>query len=317
MFSFLKFLQSIVNKLQRNKGLWFTILTVSSIAGVLISITLINVMTTSVANKIYMQVHRESANLLDNTLETHYDSLLSISGVVSIYPQVIQNIKTKSDKSIDDILLKAQKSINSRVNIDPVKLNYYAASYKATQSENFKYANLVIETSTSISGIVVNKEGVRIIAITPVMDANKTIGAIEVSQSIVALKNDFEKVGKEFSFILDKSQLVFINLKYKQGMLQDVGEQYKIFFHNYNPQFYSSFKKIDLDLLQRKKYFVNSDYYTTYNDVADIDGKEIGLFIVGESTKKANSFVNITKNLISSVTTVAIGLVISLILFMF
>lgn len=317
MFSFLKFIQSIANRLKKNKGLWFTILTVLSVLGIFISITLINTMTTNVADKIYMKVHRDSANFLENALETHYDSLLSVGGVVAIYPQIIQNIKTKSDKSINDILMQAQQSINSRVNIDPVKLNYYATSYKATKSENFKYANLAMETSTSVTGIVVNKEGVRIIAITPVMDANKTIGAIEVSQSIVTLKNDFEKAGKEFAFILDKSQLVFIDLVYKQGMLQDINDQYKIFFHNYNSQFYTSFKKVNLDLLQRKKYFVNNLYYITYDNATDIDGKEVGLFIIGESTKNANSFVNITKNLISSVTTVAIGLVISLILFMF
>lgn len=317
MFSFLKFIQSIVNRLQKNKGLWFTTLTVLSVLGIFISITLINTMTTNVANKIYMKVHRESANFLENSLETHYDSLLSIGGVVAIYPQIIQNIKTKSDKSINDILMQAQQSINSRVNIDHVKLNYYATSYKATKSENFKYANLAIETSTSVTGVVVNKEGVRIIAITPVMDANKTIGAIEISQSIVALKNDFEKAGKEFTFILDKSQLVFIGLAYKQGMLQDINDQYKIFFHNYNSQFYTSFKKVNLDLLQKQKYFVNNLYYITYDNATDINGKEVGLFVVGESTKNANSFVNITKNLISSVTTVAIGLVISLILFMF
>ncbi len=317
MFSFLKFLQSIINKVQRNKGLWFTILTVTSIIGVLISITLINMMTTNVANKIYAQVHRVNTNQLENILETRYDSLLSVGGVVAIDPQIIQNIKTKSDKSIHDILLKMQKAINTRVNIDPVKLNYYAASYKTSNSENFKYANLVIETKTSISGIVVNRDGVRVIAITPITDGNATIGAIEISQSIVVVKNDFEKLGKELAFIIDKSQLVFIDLKYKQGMLQDINDRYKIFFHDYNPQFYSHIRKIDLNLLQRQKYIVDNSYYITYDDTTDIDGKDIGLFIIGESTKEANSFVNITKNLISSVTTVAIGLVISLILFMF
>lgn len=317
MFSFLKFLQSFVHRLQKNKGLWFTILTIASVAGVLISITLMNIMTTNVANKIYTQLHRESSSQLENILETRYDSLLSIGGVVAIYPQIIENIKTKSDKSIDDILLRAQESINSRVNIDPVKIHYYAASYKASKSENFKYADLVMQTNTSISGVVVNKDGVRIIAITPITDANQTIGAIELSQNIVVVKNDFEKLGKELAFLVDKSQLVFIDLKYKQGMTQDIDDRYKIFFHDYNSQFYSHLRKIDLEVLQQKKYAVDDTYYVTYNDATDIDGKEIGLFVIGENTTKANSFVNITKNLISSVTTVAIGLVISLILFMF
>lgn len=317
MFSFVKFIQSILSRLKKNKGLWFTILTVSSVFGVLISISLMNMMTSDVANKTYLQTHRVETIQLQNALESRYDSLLSIGGVVAIHPDVIANIRTKSDKSINDILKTAQKTINDRVNIEPIAIRYYASDYKSTESENEKYAALVMETKTSITGIVINSSGLRIVAITPVEDNNATIGAIEISQDIVVVKNDFEKLGKEFVYILDKAQLVFMSLGTKQGNLQDIDEKYKIFYHKYDAQFYTNLRDINLDQLQREKYFIDDRYYTTVDEAVDIDGKIVGLFVIGESSKEANSFVNITKNLISSVTTVALGLVISLILFMF
>lgn len=317
MFSFIKFIQSILTRLKKNKGLWFTILTVSSVFGVLISISLMNMMTSDVAHKAYMQSQRVVTIQLQNILENRYDSLLSIGGVVAIHPDVIANIKTKSDKSINDILLKAETTINQRVHIEPIAVRYYASHYKSTGSENEKYAALVMETKTSITGIVINSTGLRIVAITPVEDGNTTIGAIEISQDIVVVKNDFEKLGKEFVYLLDKSQLVFMSLGTKQGNLQDIDDKYKIFFHKYDSQFYTTIRNIDLELLQREKYFINDSYYTAVDEAVDIDGKVIGLFLMGENSKEANSFVNITKNLMSSVTTVALGLVISLILFMF
>jgi len=317
MFSFINFLQSILSKLKQNKGLWFTLLTVASVVGVLVSITLMNIMTSDVAKKTYLEVHRVDVTQLNNILDTRYDSLLSIGGVVAIHPDIIVNLKTKSDASINDLLDKAKKTINDRVHLDPIEINYYAKSYKATKSQNETYADLVMNTQTSITGIVVNSTGVRLIAITPITDANVTIGAIEISQSVVAVKNDFDRLGKEFAFILDKSQLVFMSLETKQGMTQDINEKYKIFFHNYNPQFFTNIRKINLDELQREKYSIDDNYYTTYDETVDIDGKTVGLFIIGEEAGSANSFVNITKNLIGSVTTVALGLVISLILFMF
>jgi hypothetical protein len=131
------------------------------------------------------------------------------------------------------------------------------------------------------------------------------------------VKNTFDRLGKEFVFILDKSQLVFMNLESKQGMTQDIDEKYKIFFHEYNSQFYTNLRKINLEKLQREKYAIDENYYTTYEETVDINGKSVGLFLIGEEAGSANSFVNITKNLIGSVTTVALGLVISLILFMF
>ena len=274
-------------------------------------------MTSDVAKKTYLEVHRVDTTQLNNTLDMHYDSLLSVGGIIAIHPDLIANIKTQSDQSVNDLLGMATKTINERVNIDPVNVSYYAKEYKSTNAQNGTYAELVISSQTSITGIVVNTTGVRLIAITPVVENNQTIGAIEVSQSISAVKNTFDRLGKEFVFILDKSQLVFMDLESKQGMTQDIDEKYKIFFHNYSSKFYTNLRKIDLEVLQREKYFIDENYYTTVAETVDINGKSIGLFVIGEEAGSANSFVNITNNLISSVTTVALGLVISLILFMF
>lgn len=317
MFSFMNFLQSVLQRLKRNKGLWFTVLSISSVIGVLISISLINIMTTNVSEQTYTQVHRVDTTQLDNVLDAKYDSLLAISGVLSLHPNIISDIKSKSDKSVNDLLALTSKTINNQVNIDPILIRYYAADYESTLAENSKYAKLVMDTTTSITGLVVNSNGVRIIAIAPVVDGNKTIGAIETSQSIATLRGTLENLGKEFAFIFDKSQLVFMDLSTKQGNTQDIDDKYKIFFHNYNPQFYTNLRDIDLEKLQREKYSITPKFYTTFQETVDIDGKPIGLFILGESSTEANSFVNITKNLISSITTVALGLVISLILFMF
>lgn len=317
MFSFVNFIQSILRRLQKNKGLWFTLLTVASVMGVLISISLINMMTTQVSHKTHMEVHRVDVTLLENIMETKYDSLLSIGGVIALNPDVIANIKSKSDKSTNDLLSITSKTINERVNIDPITAHYYSTEFESSLGENVKYAKLVMDTTTSISGLVVNSNGVRLIAITPVVDGNVTIGAIEISQDVSTIKNQLEKLGKEFAFIINKSQLVFMDLGTKQGNMQDIDEKYKIFFHHYNPQFYTNIQKVDLEKLQLEKYYVNPAYYITYDEAVNINGKPVGLFVIGESSAEANSFVNITKNLISSVTTVALGLVISLILFMF
>jgi len=317
MFSFIKFFQSLMNKMKRNKGLWFTLLSVISVLGVIVSMSFIKIMTKDVKHKTYMHVYKQDIQELENVLNTQYDYLLSVGGVVAIHPDIISNIGTKSDKSINDLLINVEKTINERVHIDPIQVRYYAKDFEASMSENKKYADLVIETQTSITGIVVNSNGTRIIAITPIVENNATIGAIEVSQDIKVIKNSFEKLGKEFVFLLDKSQLVFMNLESKQGMTQDIGERYKIFFHDYNSQFYTDLRKVNFDKLQSDKYYIDSLYFVASDETIDIDGKKIGLFVIGESTKETNSFVNITQNLINSITTVALGLVISLILFMF
>ena len=317
MFSFLNFIQSMLKKLKQNKGLWFTTLTVLSTLGIVLSMTLINFMSSNVAHKTYMKVHRVNTTHLETILDEKYDTLLSIGSMLSIHPDIVKNIKSKSDKSINAYLDTVQKTINTTVKIDPIIIRYYATDYKASLSENFDYADVVISSRTSISGVVVNKNGVRIMAITPVVDNNQTVGAIEVSQDISTVKNSFEKFGKEFVFLIDKTQLAFIDLEYKQGMIQDIDDHYKIFFHDYNSMFYTYLTHINIPKLLNEKYHVDKSFYVDAVEASDINGKIIGAYVIGETGESKDSFVSITQDLIKSVTTVALGLVISLILFMF
>ncbi|MBD3793138.1 MAG: hypothetical protein IE889_03120 [Campylobacterales bacterium] len=317
MFSFINLLQSLANRMKKNKGLWFTMLTLLSTVGIILSMFLINYMSSNVAHKIYMKIHRVNATHLENILDQKYDTLLSISDILAIQPEIAANIKSKSDKSINNYLESVQTTINKTLGSDPVLVHYYAKDFTATKSENFKYANIVMASQTSISGIVVNKIGTRIIVMTPVMDNNETIGVIELSQDISSVKNDFAKFGKDFVFLIDKSQLPFIDLSFKQGMLEDINEQLKIFFHQYDAGFYTYLTHIDFVQLNQDKFHVDKSYYIDTTEALDIDGKNIGQFVIGERGAQEDSFVTITQDLIKSVTTVALGLVISLILFMF
>ena len=183
--------------------------------------------------------------------------------------------------------------------------------------KNNKFAKISMETLENISGIVINKSGTRIIAMVPVIDSNSTLGVIEISESFHDIKDNFERLDKEFVFIIDKHQLVNIDLKHKSGKFRDINELYRVAYHNYASGFYMSAEDIDFDALAQSKYINTKKFYITYTPVNDLYGNPIGLVLIGENSKHANSFVQISQNMINSVTTVALGLVISLILFMF
>ncbi len=317
MFSFIKFFQSLTAFLKRKKWLWFSILSFGSAAGVLISMLFINMMTSDVAKKTFLEQHRLDTSLLDGFITSRYDSLLSVGNILAIEPKIITHINQQEDETLVALLNKTSQNINDKINISPLSIKYYALDYQASISENQEYADLVMSSKQNITGIAVNKDGVRLISITPVVDKNDTIGAIEVSQSIHALKEDFERIGKEFIFILNKNQLVFLDIKHKTDTYTDIDEQYKVAFHNYDSKFYTNLQKLDVESFREKKYNNNKNFYTTYSETYDLNGREIGMFFIGQSAANANSFVKITEDMIKSVTMVALGLVISLILFMF
>ena len=316
MFSFVKFLQSVKVYMKQRKWLWFTALTAASAVGILSSMIFINSMTFNVAHKTYLEEHRLDTNLLDNFLVTRYETLLTVGNIVSIDPKIKNKIKSKSDKELVRYLETITNNINAK-STTPIKVKYYANTYKASGSQNDEFAGLVMSSKQNISGIVSNKDGIRLIGITPVEDGNGTIGAIEISQSIHSLKIDFERLGKEFIFVLNKNQLVFLDIAHKTDTYHDIDDTYKISFHNYDSKFYQNLQRLNIEEIIEEKYSANKNFYTTYDEAMDLNGRQIGLFFIGESSESSSSFVSITKNMINQITTVALGLVISLILFIF
>ena len=69
--------------------------------------------------------------------------------------------------------------------------------------------------------------------------------------------------------------------------------------------------------MRNSGYLVNKEYFKTYKEVVDINGVTVGYIILGEKVQGSNGFVNIVDNMTKSVTMIALGLVISILLFMF
>jgi len=317
MFSLIKWIQSNLSALKRNKGLWFTTLTTLSTLGILVSMYLINSMTSSVAHETYMEERRSDINQLDSLLLSRYDTMLNMGSILSLNPSLTKGIKSKQDESVKALLEKTTQTINNNVDISPIKIRFYSSTHEIKGSENLDIAKMVIETQQSVSGIVVNKDGVRILGMVPVIENNVSIGALEITESIHMIRDEFELLGKEFTFLTSKQQLVFMSLEHKQGQYKEINDEFSVYFHQYDSSFYLNIAKLDFDALRIKKYANDTQFYTTYDNIVDLNGRTIGMALIGEDSSNANSFVKITQNMINSVTTVALGLVISLILFMF
>lgn len=317
MFSFIKWLQLTLSKLKKNKGLWFTALSIASTTGILISMYTINIMTSSVAEQTYLEERRVDLAHFDAVLSRNYDALITTGTVIALDPEMISNLKKKNYKKMDSRAQNIIKSINTNIIETDMDIHYYDVMHEVKNSENHNFAQMVMETGYALSGLLVNKKGVRMVGIVPIKDNNVTIGALEVSKSIHSIKEEFLDLDKEFTFILDKHQLVFLDLQHKTGRYLDVNDEYKVAYKNYDSNFYINASQFDLEEMMREKYHIDKQYFTTYEEVTDLNGRIIGLVLIGEDSNNASSFVKITQNMINSVTTVALGLVISLILFMF
>lgn len=317
MFSFIKKLQELISRLKKNKGLWFTTLTVLSVSGIVVFMYIILTMTSGVKKEVYDSISTDYFKTLDNVLQNRKQKYIAISQAVLSNEELLNAIE-KSDTAL---LEKYTKKLN-----DTYKKNALRSliiSFFPVNDKNSTLRNTISSTLRSkaqISGIEVQQSGVYITLIQPIMSKGKFIGLIELKQSIHSLKSEFEANNNNFVFLLDKKMLVKLSLKTKSGRYKNVISDYLVYQSAYSSRFYSKITDTGEEAFasdMKVGHGADDVFFRTFKKATDINGAEIGLYVIGESIEKNKGFVNIADSMVKSVTSVALGLVISILLFMF
>ena len=317
MFSFLKHLQNLSQKLKRKKGLWFTLLAAVSIAGIFTSMITLSFMTQNVSEEIYENISQSYNKSIRNKIserELNFKkSLLIIESDKSFLKSITENATAKIKVKIDSY----NKSFREN-NFVGSKITFYPSLNKINQYRNS--VSSVIEQKNSNFGIEVLAEGVFLLYLNPIIINGKLIGVLEIREPLDSFKNDYARERKIYLFLLDQKMLnklsnVIRNKEYKEIVRELYVNKFK-----YNTLFYGKIledgEKAYSKLLS-KGYSVDKLYFKTYRKISDINGNNIGVVVLGEVVEGSGAFVNIVDNLTKTVTTVALGLVISILLFMF
>ena len=317
MFTFIKRLQELLAQLKKNKGLWFTTISVVSISGIFICMYIITTMTDRVSQEVYQSMSKSYEQILDVKMDnkkTEFEKILVAIQQNGTLLNAIENNNTI-----------AMEAVKNFLNEEFVKGGFVDLSIDIINVSNkdkvFRNAiNTVISSKRSLYGIEVLNEGVFFTYLLPLARDGNIYGVLEVKESIHSLRGDFVKQSGEYVFLLDKKMLPFISLEAKTGKYKEVNQDYTLENVRYDTKFAASMATMEEQIYTqflKNKYAIDQGYFKILKKVTDINGADIGLIIVGESTEVSGGFVNIADNMTNTVTTVALGLVISIILFLF
>jgi hypothetical protein len=167
-------------------------------------------------------------------------------------------------------------------------------------------------------GVDVTKKGTFFKSVVPMIDKNGTIISVVVTKEIDTLVQKYEKEHKEFAFFLNESSINKIDREVKKRYYTNYHDKFYIKHKGYNQSFLDQLKNVKFDNnLQDNGFIKDNRYFYVYQKVYDTDGDYAGVAVVAEEVKDDNSFVNLVKNLVNSVTMVALGLIVSMLLFLF
>lgn len=316
MFSFIKAIQNLLSELKKKKGLWFTLLTLLAISGIVLSMYLLTSMTKSVGKEVYLNMSTVYKSSLEHNLEDKQTSFRKLVLGLKINDVFKNNLNNKT--LIDPLITEYNNSL-IEAGFSSTSLVFYSTVNQTNQYRNS--INTTINRKSALFGIEVLPTGPTMVYLEPILDGENVLGVIEVKENILALKKDMERNRQGiFLFLLQERMLAEININAKNGNYRTVVEDLKVEEQRYDGQFFSDILtegKESFSKLKTDGYVVNEEYFKTSKQVVDINGVIIGYIILGEKVEGSGAFVNIVDNMTKTVTTVALGLVISILLFMF
>ena len=304
MFSFMKWLGSLKESAKRKKGLWFTLLTALSLLGIFASLYFVNFLVSDVAQKTYENQKNHYVMSFKNKMLSQNEYTESIAITIS-KNQDIANEFFLDDSNASANIAKKSKEITTKINAIAGKESLFI-SYNESKKINKSV------------GIDITKKGAVFKSVVPMVDKNGTIISVVVSKNIDILVEKYKSEDKEFAFILTEGSSYKIDRELKKSAYTSYHDKFYVKNDVYNKGFTGQLHNVDFGgVLEENGYFKDSKYFYVYQKVYDISGDFAGLAFVAEEIRDDNSFVNLVKNLVNSVTAVALGLIVSMLLFLF
>ena len=316
MFSFIKALQNFFSNLKKKKGLWFTTLTILSIIGISLSMYLLSNMTTSIAKEVYINMSSTYINNLEDKIEDKKNEYRRIILGLQTNDTFKDNLNNKL--VIDSILENYNKNL-SEMGFGQITLSFYSITNQINQYKNI--VNTVISRKTSSFGFEVLGDGPNIVYLFPIIIDSNVVGVVEIKENIISLKNDIERSKQTiFLFLLQEKMMNNLSDDLKNRRYRLIVDGLRVEEQKYDSSLVSNVAEggqEEIKELKNNGYLVNDVYFKTYKEVVDVNGVTIGYIIMAEKVQGSNGFVNIVDNMTKSVTLVSLGLVISILLFMF
>lgn len=223
------------------------------------------------------------------------------------------------NKQAIDIVIDTYNKTLVAAGLSTISLTYFSTVNQTNQYRNI--INSVINRKISIFGIEVLSDGPNVVYIEPIMSGENVVGVVEIKESLISIKKDFERNKQSiFVFLMQEKMMANLSIDAKNGRYRPIVDDLRVEEEKYDGGFFANviddgsegFKE-----LKDKGYIVNKEYFKTYKEVLDVNGVTIGYSLIGEKVQGNGGFVNIVDKMTKSVTMIALGLVISILLFMF
>jgi len=236
VFSFIKAMQNLLSELKKRKGLWFTTISIISVLGIMVSMYLLTAITSNIAKEVYENMAVSYKHTLELELEDKQREFSKLVVGLKTNDNFKNNLNDK--QVIDSIIENYNKNLISS-DFTSITVSFYSTINQSTQYRNS--VNTAANRKTPSFGIEVISEGPFVVYLEPIIVGDNILGIVEVKESILSLKKEFERNGHSiFLFLIQEKMMsnLAVNAKYLLDFLSmSNNEKIKIGFNESNLPF--------------------------------------------------------------------------------
>jgi hypothetical protein len=325
MFSFVLKLQAWLEKLKKNKGAWFTMLSTGAVLGILISMYYLNTMSGRTADKMYNGMVSTMLYEFDTKVNRATVRLTTASMLLLDNPQFVATFKNPADAAGIGAQLKKTSGELTKIDGSDVVMEFYnnqavkvASSIEGAKitslPSGYKSLQLAAEKNEPVSGFEFQDGAIWLHVVRPIGDGANRIGFLEIKNKV----DYFVKMYKPSGFVLDFLMVKdgIDSKKLQEYQHKTIATAYASFQPQLDQEFLEEMDKVNYKELLTKKFILSKKYFITAKAFADASGNPAGLIVIGEEIIKESSLPKMASDISKGVTVGALALVVALLLLM-
>lgn len=262
----------------------------------------------------------ELKKLLDSNVGSKKDIGLSNAISIANNKNIAKALDTNDREMAIEILKEVGRNFkentqyqNVKVHIHTKELHSFVRGWNTEKfgddlSEFRDTLRHIKKTKKPFAAFEAGASGLVLRGVAPIIDADGYKGSLEFIQGLNLVIRNFDKNEKNALFLMDESLL---SIAKGAKSAPKVGN-YRVSQKFVQKEFLSDAQTINIQELLEQGSLIGENYYYTFEDVLDFEGKKLGIFLIGENIESVNKTIKSAKVLVYQ----SIGFIVLLIVVM-
>ena len=273
------------------------------------SFIILNWFANQATEEVYSKTQKELQSFSKNRIAATLDVGISNSIALSSNADLIVALGEEDRDLAYELFSSVSENYKNNTSYKDMKIHLHTAGlisflrvwasneYGDDLSESRKSIVEVKKTGKPVNGFEIDESGLSIHSVVPINDPGRLgdsyIGSLELIQRVNSIAKLFNKSKDTFLLLMDPALSIDKSMKVKKFQKYIISQEF------IDKKVLADAKNVSMDELIKKGHTASDNYFYTYENIKDFQGKKIGLALIARPLSIVNKEIDNAKALIN------------------